>query len=269
MSYSGGEAYAAPESSIPAPRIAIGGCRRSRARSTVVRTTAPPPSPAMHTSRRWNGVASIGDARTSSTVYGPFPDITASGFFEPLLRIVAATVASCSGVVAKRWMCPWATSAKSGMTYAPHTSVNSMKSSAPLTVCPRPNLPARPPPTTATSHRPALMAAAAFMTPRAPAASSRPSLTQLNGPPRTLGPRRGLARASSGARPVRRDTVHVVGLEPGVGDGPEHALLSEVERGPVRQGPGLLGGVDSDDGDVTQRHRPPPPVAPRATPDAC
>ena len=186
MSYSGGEAYAAPASSIPAPRIAIGGCRRSRARSTVVRTTAPPPSPAMHTSRRWNGVASIGDARTSSTVYGPFPDITASGFFEPLLRIVAATVASCSGVVAKRWMCPWATNAKSGMTYAPHTSVNSMKSSAPLTVCPRPNLPARPPPTTATSHRPALMAAAAFMTPRAPAASSRPSLTQLNGPPRTL-----------------------------------------------------------------------------------
>src|SRR3954463_5943380 len=60
-----------------------------------------------------------------------------------------------------------------------------MKPSAPPTAWPRPNRPASPPPTTATSHRPAAIAAAALRTPRAPEASRRPSLTQLSGRPST------------------------------------------------------------------------------------
>jgi hypothetical protein len=51
------------------------------------------PSVAKQTSKRWKGLAIMGEARTSSAVYGPRSLMTAPGFLEPALRIVAASSA--------------------------------------------------------------------------------------------------------------------------------------------------------------------------------
>ena len=56
---------------VPAPSTATGGLRRSRARSALVSTTAPAPSVTRQQSSLCRGLASTGEASTSSTVIGP------------------------------------------------------------------------------------------------------------------------------------------------------------------------------------------------------
>ena len=55
---------------VPAPSTSAGGLRSDRARSAEVSTTAPAPSVTRQQSSLCSGVASIGDASTSSTVIG-------------------------------------------------------------------------------------------------------------------------------------------------------------------------------------------------------
>ena len=55
------------------PRMCTGVLARSAARSAVVMTSAQPPSEVIEQSRRWNGSATIREARMSSGVNGPRP----------------------------------------------------------------------------------------------------------------------------------------------------------------------------------------------------
>ena len=91
----------------------------SAARSALVTTMAQPPSDVMAQSRRWNGSATMRDSRMSAGVNGPRPWYTASGLTCPLLRTVAATVASCSGVVPCMIMCRRAMRANSAAVNSP------------------------------------------------------------------------------------------------------------------------------------------------------
>jgi hypothetical protein len=56
---------------VPAPSTGTGGLRRSRARSARVSTTAPAPSVTRQQSSLCSGLASMGEASTSSTLSGP------------------------------------------------------------------------------------------------------------------------------------------------------------------------------------------------------
>jgi hypothetical protein len=70
---------------------------RSRARSALVITNAPPPSVTRHESSRCKGEHWIGDASTSSTVSGSWN--RARGFIVAHSLVLTAMLANCSDVV--------------------------------------------------------------------------------------------------------------------------------------------------------------------------
>ena len=80
-----------------APSTYTGGWRRSRARSAVVRTTAPPPSEITQQSSLCSGSAIMRELTTSSTLRGS--RYIALGFSRAYSRTPTAISASCSDVV--------------------------------------------------------------------------------------------------------------------------------------------------------------------------
>ena len=219
--------------------------RRRRPRAAVVSTSPQPPSDVIAHSSRWNGSATMRDARMSSTVNGPRPQYTASGFTWPLLRTVAAAAASCSARRAVREHVPARHQRELGRGEQAVADDELVRRT-----------------------RPRRGRGALGVHRRAPgrdhddlAFAERDHRRRIEHRRDAVGRQLPRARTHAGTehhvrRELSRDAVDLVDADAGVGQRAERAFERDRLRVVTFELAGLLGVEHADDGDVAERMRP-------------